>query len=336
MSDSVTSTKQRNSSIEILRFLFMFFIVLIHVYGHGLHLDFEKIYSWGDSWHTAPHLALFALGKVGVTGFMFISGYFGIRMNAKKWITLLGTTFFYFILLSKGSDLRGFLHPYDYWWYISCYLIICLLSPILNLGFKNLDKKTLSLILTGLLTYNYLGSFFGESNSHDVILLLTIYIAARYAAIYQPLEQTYSNIVIETIKKWTNKHLGICLLLVTLAIAGVPILEKNCGIPYKFFNMTVSNNNILLLVFAFLLVTITEKHPFYSMIINKTSSSVLAIYLITDFPTAREYIVPKLLPHVLSWFGYFYILLLCVACILFDKIRHILFEKILFKRILKI
>lgn len=34
----------RNTSVELLRFAFMYLILLIHVYGHGTGLDYERIY----------------------------------------------------------------------------------------------------------------------------------------------------------------------------------------------------------------------------------------------------------------------------------------------------
>ena len=49
----------RNTSVELLRFAFMFLIVLLHVYGHGTELNYEQIYDWGNNTNTAFHLALF-------------------------------------------------------------------------------------------------------------------------------------------------------------------------------------------------------------------------------------------------------------------------------------
>ncbi|MGM9779967.1 MAG: hypothetical protein ACI3ZD_16780, partial [Prevotella sp.] len=66
----------RNSSIELLRLWFMLMIVTLHAYAHGSGLDYDYLYSLGSDWATAHHLGLFSLGKCGVTGFMFISGYY--------------------------------------------------------------------------------------------------------------------------------------------------------------------------------------------------------------------------------------------------------------------
>ena len=57
----------RNTSIELLRFAFMFLIVLLHVYAHGTEHDYQQIYDWGKNMDTAFHLSLFSIGKIGVT-----------------------------------------------------------------------------------------------------------------------------------------------------------------------------------------------------------------------------------------------------------------------------
>lgn len=66
MTEVKAIAKQRNSSIELLRFVFMFAIVLLHTYGHGSHLNYGWIYSLGSNLSTMPHLILFSLGKLGV------------------------------------------------------------------------------------------------------------------------------------------------------------------------------------------------------------------------------------------------------------------------------
>ena len=55
----------RNTSIELLRFAFMFLIVLLHVYAHGTEHDYQQIYDWGKNMDTAFHLSLFSIGKIG-------------------------------------------------------------------------------------------------------------------------------------------------------------------------------------------------------------------------------------------------------------------------------
>lgn len=91
--------KVRNSNIEILRVIFMFLILVNHVYGHGSGLNLKWIYSLGSEWDTAWNLALDSLCKLGVTGFIFISGYFGIRTTKKVLLT-------YFLYLFLHANIK--------------------------------------------------------------------------------------------------------------------------------------------------------------------------------------------------------------------------------------
>lgn len=69
----------RNLSVEYLRVVFISFIVLLHIlwkdYG-GLHV------ALGDNdVNTYVQLGLTNLVSLGVTGFILISGYYGVRLK---------------------------------------------------------------------------------------------------------------------------------------------------------------------------------------------------------------------------------------------------------------
>ncbi len=184
---------ERNSSIELLRFVAMFGILVIHTFGHGSGLNFDFIYGLGSNWNTAGHLALFSLGETGVTVFMFISGYYGIRLNLKKTILLVIMLSFYVLItgLVEGQSIKGItlmmLHPWDNgWWFVKSYLIVMLLSPFINAGIEKLREKQMRIVVLSLLFYTYFGHFLNGAFDQNTELLLTIYLAARYLKIYPP------------------------------------------------------------------------------------------------------------------------------------------------------
>lgn len=316
-SNATVKSKQRNSTIELLRFLFMFLIVVYHAYYHGCNGNRESIYALGANPATAFHLCIFSLGKLGVTGFMFISGYYGIRMNRKKWTTLLAIMAFYFIVMATASGNYGnriILHlarAFDEWWFMDAYLFICLLSPFIEEGIKKINQRTFLFIVIGCLYYTYIAHFIGAHNDHNVAQLLTVYLTARYINSYPPLLLRYVKLIFP-----------VSILLLCL----VPIVISMLGISWTINERFVSSNNFLLLTaVGSLMIWLEHKHT-YIPLINYLSSSVAAIYLITDFWWTRQILDPWLLQHILHGWGFVYVLLVCLGCVLIDKVRAAFFH----------
>lgn len=182
--------QNRNSSVELLRIVFMTMIVTIHAFGHGSGLNYDYIYSLGNEWNTAHHLGIFSLGKCGVTGFMFISGYYGIKLKWKKLVSLAVMLGFYLVCFSlianqsMISTLRALVHPWDNWWFVSSYIVIVLLSPFINKGIEAIHQKQFRNIVLALLFYEYVGQSLYTANSHDTVFLLTVFLVARYVKKY--------------------------------------------------------------------------------------------------------------------------------------------------------
>ena len=96
---------------------------------------------------------------------------------------------FYILLLAvigvQGLGIiRSMLHPWDSWWFIGSYVVICVLAPIINKGIETLTKAQFRNILLSMLFYEYVGRFVGMDNSHDTIFMLTIFLTARYTRIF--------------------------------------------------------------------------------------------------------------------------------------------------------
>ena len=185
--------ENRNSSVEILRMAFMAGIVFLHAYYHGSDGNIEWIYNLANSGNTSYQLSLYALSRLGVTGFMFISGYYGIKMNAIRLYKLISMLIFYYIATSllfhndiNGGILKGIVHVWDSWWFIASYFMICIISPAVNEGLARLTKKQFQYVVIGIIAYTYIGHFIIGMDSHDTDLLLSVYIVARYARLHVP------------------------------------------------------------------------------------------------------------------------------------------------------
>ena len=283
----------------------MMFIVILHIYGHGSGLDYEKIYSFGNDWNTAWNLSLFSLGKIGVTGFMFISGYYGIKLSDKRLFHLIITCALFYVLLKLvfgGGSIIGILHPWDAWWFVGTYLIVCFLSPIIEIAFQKLDQKILVVVLASLLYIVYFIHFINGNNDHDLLLLLTIYIIARYIRFYPPQ-------LLKRIKVWTC---GISLFL----IATIPIVIQMLYPSSHLQKIFLNNNNPLILVATATMVMLADSCCHKWPLLNRLTSGVLAIYLITEWGAVRPVFNQFMLPHVLNDYGLLLVPVVSIVCML--------------------
>ncbi len=310
----------RNSSVELLRFVFIYCILLIHIYGFGGESYPDHIFELGHSFTTLHHLSLNCLGQIGVTGFMFISGFYGIKTKKKKIVNLILITIFYASTIEfafnphiKVGDTRNLIHAFDLNWFISCYIVLCIIAPIIEAGIKQISQNIFKNIVIGLLLYFYGAHLIGLSNDHNFTFLLTIYITARYIKFYPP--------------RFLFENAATLACTSALIIGGLPVLFSMAGFShYPIMRIIATNNNILLLVLAASIVIISSRKVFYSPIINYLSSSVLSIYLITDNDLILHPLTKFLYSHIFNFYGFFLILAVCLVCIFIDKIRILLFD----------
>lgn len=112
---------KRDYGTDICRAIFMFFIVLQHMAGFTGH---------NIPWFTN-------VVSFGVTGFVFISGWYGIRFSIVRLLKLWGVAVWCAVLVflyTGGHSLNNFLSILYGWWFLNAYTILCLVAPLLNLG----------------------------------------------------------------------------------------------------------------------------------------------------------------------------------------------------------
>jgi len=310
--------KARNSSIESLRIFFMFLILSIHIYGHGSGLNYDWIYSLGADWSTAWNLSLFSLGKVGVTGFIFISGYFGIKTSKHSLMQILSFTIFYTLLLNLFYshygiyDIINLFFSFNNWWFVSCYVFLMLLAPFVEESINKVSERKFKLLVVCMFVYTYVMRFLYKDNSHDIILFLTVYMGARYLRLYPS-----SSIAL------TLRRGGVMSLILILT---APVLVEQIGWKSDKVNAYfLQNNNILLFTVSYWFIYKCEQHAFYNAVVNRLAVGSLAIYLVTDYPDVRSTLDSWLLPFVLKGYGLLMIGGLCLTILCIDQVRRILF-----------
>ena len=187
----------RKSNIELLRMVSMFLIVLHH---YCVNSGFMEVM---DLSHVTPNTLLVQFmsfgGKVGVNVFLIISGYFMIRGGVKwiKVLKLLLQILFYNVVVFACLALAGV--PYG--WkeivricpvlfslpgsFIGSYLLVYMLSSVLNKWLTGLSRKEYRWLLAVLLFYFVVaGTFLKQDTWNYFGWAFTLYIVGGYLRLH--------------------------------------------------------------------------------------------------------------------------------------------------------
>lgn len=212
--------------------------------------------------------------------FMFISGYYGMNFSIKKllmmesWLIISSLLTFFIgnVIFSSFSVINLLKDIFPVctrrWWFMSSYMLIFILSPLINKGIVYLGKKDLFYIVVSLLLYQFLSFLQLKANAGTNFLsLLTVYLLARYCCCYNL-----------QIKK--NKALllfVICWLVQIVLMFFCDFYNKK--LVFKLLNY---NTPFLILMSVSLFYYVQGLRPVKSEILNKLLQPTLFIYLITD------------------------------------------------------
>lgn len=334
--------KQRNLSIELLRILSMFLIVLHHSVYHGYlkndaHIPKEALTSFIG--------CLGAGGKVGVYIFIMISGYFLIQSNKwrfNKLKSIYGEVWFYSI---AALLLNSILHIttlnlkcivksifpiiFGSYWFMTAYMILLLLIPFINRCIETLTKKQFQWLLMVLVLFSILIPTFPYTKvaENNIGLFITLYLTGGYLKKY-PFNLTR--------KKQLNWSAIGCVISAIVLFATVTLLSyshvKNVlrfAGNYSIFVYAISI--CLFLFFANLHIYRGKK------LILTLSSATLGVYLIHDNFIIRKLLWTNLLhlTHGSLESGIKVILTIIIAsaiiyaiCTLIDLLRQWCFKKV--------
>ena len=152
--------KSRNVSLDLLRILSMLMIVVLHVNSHGGVLNNVSYFNVT----IARLFESFSLPAVNI--FVLISGYFLVdsRFKLSKILKLVLQVWFYswiicVILFITGwgsfaaKDVISIAFPISYkeYWFITAYLLMYIMSPVLNILINSLSRNQHKFLMISLL-----------------------------------------------------------------------------------------------------------------------------------------------------------------------------------------
>ena len=311
----------------------MFIILFHHFFSHGLQVGKIGSEDFPLNMENNVNASLCLLTHFGVIGFMFISSYYGITFKVSKAIKLWMQLFFYsflivlcFFILShtfSTFQLIQSLFPLRIWWFVKYYFIVMLLSPIINTGINNINKRTFSLIIITIGFILYFSRFVFNDSSFNLDLLLYVYILGRYLRQF-PLY-------------WLEKKCVIIFVVTSIFLFCLPLLLLHFKISAPLHWLWSSYNVIVLLeaISCFYTFLYHNIIPFHKIFFSINSANVLTVYLLTDHPLIRSIIwsdtkgITFLYYNVGSLFLVILVLIVIMAvCIVIDKIRVIISKPI--------
>ncbi len=289
----------RNSSIELLRIIAMFMILIHHFIVHNgydvlkLPLGPERIFF---------QLVMQGGGKVGVVIFFSISAWFfldreqTIKSNLRRvWIMERELLFWSLILMAfylvfDRADLGMKLMvksvmplSMGLWWYATAYAIFLALLPFLSKGLKALGEKYhLALAVTMLAIWgltSFIPGMIGISDGFFGFIYLFILISA-YKWHLRPL----------SIKQtWALTAVGVgFVLLYTAASTVLGLFDINKGI------FITGDWKLPVVMIGFGMFLLFDSVTFHSRIINRIAQSAFAVYLITDYAASEKLLWTRL------------------------------------------
>ncbi len=264
----------RLSNIELVRILAMVFIVVGHTIAHGMHGTLP--YS-----HT-----IWTITVTGVNLFIIISGYFHIHLCWKALIKLLGMVLFYSVfsmiaaqfIFGKITPTKDWIIPTlypisalfpisirGYYWFISCYLMLMLLSPFINLVLNHVTKKQYGLLLGVLIYLSCVsGWFFNNGINRDgfnTFHFLTMYTIGDSLRRYNIASKVHSY-------QWF-----IIYIIITIVFP---------FITHTHPSKTLRYNNPFVIAASIALFNTFINLKFQSNIINQIARSMFPTYLIQE------------------------------------------------------
>lgn len=348
----MTKRSSRNSSIELLRILSMFAIVMHHYALKGT-FDWNP-YNPKYSGAIKVNLFLHYFGKLGVVLFVMIGAYFLCekQFNFRRPINLISTTAFYsfglyfvFKLFDPtgiwGTDsvvrvLLPFPLPSGYW-FVYSYIVMLFAMPFLNI-IRGLTRQKLLLLIIGLiLLWSFLSiglqifdnkpdTFVDSFGYTPTTYFFLIYFVSAYI-------RKYSGKILNS-KGYTMIGALICVL--------IAILLSTLAINEKLFNGIADLfdvNSPLVLLTSIFIFSYFKNIYFNSRVINYIAGSMFGVYLIHEDSFVRPFIWQNVFSSKLyanSGDGYLlYGIVASVIVFIVSILIDILVRRIIFSRFIK-
>lgn len=297
--------KQRQSSIELLRLVLMWLIVMLHFNYLGIGLPTQAEAAAAPA-ETFSRVWAEQVCACAVNAFILLSGWFGIRLHwGRMGRNILLRCVVYGVLIVGAlawagtapfswKNLIKALLPGAEYWFVVCYIGLWLLSPVLNAFVRSASKRALTGAVAALSVFEWLYGWLFDAaflnDGYSIFSFAVLYLLGRCMRLYPA----------AIIKKGAPVHAAVFILtssVAALAVWGVLVWAPE-GVCFRVLYAAKSYLCPLVIIESAALVVCFARMDFQSRLLNYLGSSALAIYLIH----AHTLVAPRLL----DWAGAFY------------------------------
>ena len=342
----IKTAPSRNYSLDLLRIISMFMVVCLHILSHGGVLETAK-----GSYNYYFLLLLRDCCIIAVNLYVVLSSYFLVtqRFRPSKLLRLYLEVVFwcaigYIFGIVRGADgfaIRAFvfetLCPFSfrYYWFVSAYAILYLLSPILNFLIKKLTRRQHLAVCVGLFLAFSLWvdvypneNYFNLSGGYSVGWFMVLYFIGSYLRLHAKPE------------KWNFAGglyfaSAICILAIQIIL---PVVSDAINLQslwkghFGEYNSVLVVFETLFLFVAFLKLDIKQR--FWQKVIEFISPLTLGVYLIHENGYFRTFLWQNIVrtqdfPHdsiLLIFFTIGFAFLVFIACLLLSFVRKLVFS----------
>lgn len=337
MNTSVSIKKPaRQSNIELLRIFAMLMVVALHAtfetFGYARA---STVQAHPGSWLGIITTASASLGSVDL--FVLITGWFGTTFRPKGalklvlqvvYISIVMTLFALLMDYKLPTKAIDFFRPLWSYWFVCSYLVLYLLTPVLNAFVEKTDERTLRHFLITFYVCVIPASFIFADllNGYAAVPFMGIYLLGRYLRLYLAPR-------LEQVKQWKFLATWIgCVAGMTLLVWGAGMIAQPCiG---AIIPVYVAYTNPVLILASASLLLFFSRMQFQSKVVNWFAAGSFAVYLTHQHTFVRhEYFkfvrqLDKQTDTSLQFFGEMLLLIICIylASALVDWVRRVAFR----------
>lgn len=319
--------EKRNASIELLKLVSLFLIVVSHVVQTLIEYNpyiTSNEYVLPISYPITNFVTFFivALRYLGIFGnatFFICSAYFLVdkeTINFKKILIIfidvwtISIIFLISYLIYYGWSnidshliLRSFFPTFfENNWYITIYLLLSIISPLLNIIIRSISRPALFWLTLALFMIYIVVAMFVKPPYYSVLIVwITLYFAIGYLKKYS------TNLL-------NNNIFSVCLILIGL-IGHITMLvitnelAKHMDIGVNILSFFI-DGNLFITILAFGIFNLIRKIEFNNRFITYISSLSLFVYIIHENILFRTYTRPLIWNWIHTTYGYDHVLLL--------------------------